>query len=141
MWWIAAVGLAKAAPEQVDQVVRALSSRDPISCADAEALTPTPVETLVYLVDNVARPPWVAMRAADCLIRGHAVDAQAQMERWVVAPELKGLGRLVLGAIDTMPVEVAVPVVSRALAGSDPALATERARLAAAPEIRRLVTP
>lgn len=138
MWWIASLGLARAAPEQVDQVVRALSSRDPVSCAEIEALTPTPVETLSHVVDNVPNPPWAPMRAADCLIRNHAVESRPNLERWVVAPELKGLGRLVLGSIDTLPVEVAVPVMAKALAGSDPALATTRCLSAAAPEVRTL---
>lgn len=141
MWWIASLGVAQAAPEQVELVVRALSSRDPISCTEVESLTPTPVETLSSIVDTVPRPSWVPMRAADCLIRGHAADVQPQLERWVVAPELKGLGRLVLGSVDTLPVQIAVTVMRKALAGSDPVLATERARLSTVSEIRTLVTP
>ena len=141
MWWIASLGSAFAAPEQVDQVVRALSSRDPVSCAEVEGLTSTPTETLSHVVETVTRPSWVPMRAADCLVRNHAAEVQPALERWVVAPELAGLGRLVLGAIDTMPEAVAVPVVKRALVGSNPVLAAERARLSAVPAVRSLVTP
>ncbi|MEZ4236849.1 MAG: hypothetical protein R3F59_11985 [Myxococcota bacterium] len=127
-------------PAVMEQVVRLLSSRDEVSCAAVEALAPQPVAALRAVVAEVQMPPYAPMRAAGCLVTGHAVEVQADLERWVVDPELKGLGRLVLGAIDRLPKEVAVPVVQRALAeGSDPELARRRAASAALPEVRALV--
>jgi hypothetical protein len=152
MWAVAfgLGGIAAAAPpspvltevdsDELATVVRALSSRDPVTCSAIESLTSTPVPTLLAVVDGVTMPPYAPMRAADCLIRGHAAEVQPQLERWVVAPELKGLGRLVLSGIDAMPLEVALPVVRTAIAtGSDPDLAVRKAGAAVAPEIRALV--
>lgn len=128
-------------PDEMAKVVRALSSRDPVSCSTIEALAADPVPVLLAVVEQVSMPPYAPMRAATCLIDAHAAKIQPQLEQWVVQPELKGLGRLVLGSLDRMPAEVSVPVVRRALAeGSDPALAAERAAAASTPEIRALVT-
>lgn len=129
--------------ESWDAVMRMLSSRDPVPCATIEALTPDPTATLLAVVDTVERPPWAPMRAANCLIQNHATEAQSAIERWVVAPELKGLGRLVLSSLDAMPLSVAVPVARKALAeGADPVLARERISAAKSAEIRALaVTP
>ncbi len=137
MWWWT-VGAAFAGPE-LDAVVRALSSRDPVSCETVEALTPTPRETLLEVVEQVSMPPWAPMKAADCLVRNHPLDVIPQMEAWVTDPNLLGLGRLVLGRIDQMPVEAALPVARKALVGSDPELARARVGAAAAPELSTLV--
>lgn len=123
-----------------DAVMRALSSRDPVSCEVIEALTPTPTATLLTVVNEVQRPPWAPMRAANCLLLNHAAEVTPDIERWVVAPELAGLGRLVLGSLDQMPLSVALPVAQKALAlGPDRALVEERLAGAAVPELRALV--
>lgn len=131
------------AKESWDAVMRMLSSRDPVPCETIEALASDPAATLLAVVDTVERPPWAPMRAANCLIQNHAIEAQSAIERWVVAPELKGLGRLALSSLDVMPASVAVPVARKALAeGSDPVLARERIAAAKSAEIRALaVTP
>lgn len=140
MVWTLVVGVAAAEPENVEAVVRALSMRDPVSCARIEALTPAPVDTLLSVVDTVKMPPWAPMRAADCLLERHAIDVEERLDRWVTDPALTGLGRLVLARIDRLPLEVAVPIARRALAeGSDPALARERVLAAARPEVKALV--
>src|SRR5688500_16900831 len=89
-------GVAEAAPEGLDAVVHALSMRDPVSCERLEALTPTPVETLLAVVDTVTMPPWAPMRAAACLLEADALDVRDRLDGWVTEPALKGLGRLVL---------------------------------------------
>jgi hypothetical protein len=145
-WAVPALAAEGTAPSaavdelELAEVVRALSARDGVSCEAVEALSARPVAVLRQVVAEVAMPPYAPMRAANCLVQRHAVEVQADLERWVVEPELKGLGRLVLGAVDQMPIEVAVPVVRRALAeGSDRDLASKRAAAAVAPEIRGLV--
>jgi hypothetical protein len=133
---------ALAGPEPIDGVVRALSARDAVPCADVEALTATPVETLRSVVSTVSMPPWVPMRAAQCLIERHAVDVQPDLERWVVDPATQGLGRMVLSGLDRIPIEVALPVARKALAEApDRAMAQQKVSAALAPEIRALVAP
>lgn len=129
-------------PTELDLVVHALSARDGVACEAVEALTSTPVDALVTVVDTVKMPAYAPMRAADCLVTRHPLDVRAEMERWVVAPELAGLGRLVLGRIDTLPTDLAVPLVRLAIdAGPLPDVAKKKAAAAHAPEIRALVAP
>lgn len=139
--WIWALANGASASEVDATVVRALSSRDGVSCAAVEALTATPRETLEQVVDTVSAPPWVPMRAAQCLIEGHAAEIQPRLEAWVVDPALKGLGRLVLAEIDQLPATIAIPVAKKALAGPDAVVAAARLRESASAEIRALVTP
>lgn len=145
-WLMVGFSSALASPADVqeaepsDAVMRLLSSRDPVPCETIEALTPTPAATLLVVVNTIERPPWVPMRAASCLLKNHSAEVQTDIERWVIEPSLRGLGRLVLGSLDTMPVAVALPIARKALAsGSDPALARERLAEAVAPELRALV--
>lgn len=128
--------LAAAGPENVGDVVRALSMRHPMACAEIEALTPTPVDTLQHVVATVELPPWAPMRAADCLVRSHAVEIRPTIEGWVTDPAVAGLGRLVLADLDAMPVEVAVPVARKALDGHLAELARERIASSTRAEVR-----
>jgi hypothetical protein len=141
--WVYALAASAAEPDSAafDAVYRALSSRDPVSCATVEALTPTPAATLLQVVDTATMPPWAPMKAADCLVRNHPADVRERMALWVTDPELAGLGRLVLGQLDAMPLEISVEVARKALVGSDPALARQRALASTRPEIRAAVTP
>jgi hypothetical protein len=144
MGWFVVMALSAAAapPGELDTVVRALSSRDPVSCELIFSLTSTPVPTLLQVVDEIARPPWAPMRAASCLVQHHAAEIQPDLERWVVAPELKGLGRLVLDSLDRMPPEVAVPVARKALeSGPEKELALQKISAAQHPEVRALAAP
>lgn len=136
----AADGPAEVDAVELAAVVRALSARDGASCEAVEALASQPVATLLAVVEEVRMPPYAPMRAAGCLVSRHATAVQPDLERWVVDPQTKGLGRLVLGAFDQMPVAVAVPVARKALSeGTDRELASKRAAAAATPEIRALV--
>jgi hypothetical protein len=133
--------LAFAAPENVDEVVRALSARHPASCEEIESLTPTPADTLLHVVDTVTMPPWAPMQAADCLLRGHATTVRPAIEAWVTDPARKGLGRLALSELDVLPSEVAVPVARAALAGPQADLARERIAVSVHPAVRALGAP
>ena len=140
--WLALLltGAASAQTAPNAEVLRALSLRHPIACAELEALTLTPVPTLLLVVDDTPHPTWAPMRAADCLITGHAVEIRDRLEEWVVAPEYQGFGRMVLANLDVMPLEVAVPVAQLALEkGPLPDVARTRILGAKAPELRALV--
>lgn len=133
-------GAASAQTAPNAEVIRALSLRHPVACAELEALTQTPVPTLLLAVDDTPHPTWAPMRAADCLITGHAVEIRDRLDEWVVAPEYQGLGRMVLANLDAIPLEVAVPVAQLALdKGPLPEVARARILAAKAPELRALV--
>ncbi len=124
-------------------VHRALSVRHwDGDCAAVEALARDPVAALQEVVDHARAPATAPMRAATCLIRGHAAERRAEIERWVTEPDLKGLGMLALKQLDAMPEPVAVAVATRALATD---LHAEQAREAAAasvhPAVRALLAP
>ncbi|NCG18078.1 MAG: hypothetical protein GWP91_03580 [Rhodobacterales bacterium] len=141
MWlalFLSGAASAQTAPNA--EVIRALSLRHPIACAELEALTPTPVSTLLLVVDDTPHPSWAPMRAADCLIAGHATEIRDRLADWVVADEYQGFGRMVLANLDAMPLEVAVPVAQLALEkGPLPDVARARILAAKAPELRALV--
>lgn len=122
-----------------DAVYKALIVRDAAPpCSDLEAMTTTPAATFLYLVENATQPPWVGMRAAECLIKGHAQTIQPQMEAWVSNTETKGLGYLALNHLDGMPMTVATAVATAALAGPEAEGARTRIQNAQTPEIRAL---
>lgn len=136
------IGGAAAASDATprDAVLRALSVRHGApSCADVEALTPAPVETLLWVVEEVELPPWAPVRAAECLATRHAAAVRDHLERWVVAPETRGLGRLVIERLDAVPVDLARDLAVRALSeGPEPERARARIARLRTPELRAL---
>ncbi len=122
-----------------EAVYRALSIRDPApTCESVEALTETPVETLLFVVDNAQQPPWAGMRAAECITSRHAVEAQESIKAWVSSSETKGLAILALNQLDAMPLEVALTVARTALEGPDAESARTRINRSSVPEIKAL---
>lgn len=137
---------ASGAPDlaQLQAATRVLSTRDgEPSCAEVEeVLAETdPVAAYLYIIEMVKMPPTVPMRAAGCLLAGHAEAAAPQIKRWVTEPELKGLGLLVLNRLDQLPEPLAVACVELALSGD----LAEDARMAAGdsthPGVQALITP
>jgi hypothetical protein len=128
------------APSATQQsIYRALSVRDPVpSCAQLEAMSPSPVEDLLFVVDHAAQPPWAAMRAAQCLVRLHPVEIQSQIEAWVSQESTRGLALMTLGLIDELPFEVAHPVAIQAMQGPLAEDARPRLLKAADLEIQKL---
>jgi hypothetical protein len=137
---------AHAAPTASQLAVhRALSARHTPGCAAADALTAEPVTDLVVIAETATSPPWASLRAAQCLVEGHAAPAQPRLEAWVTDPDRRGLGVVVLTALGRAPLEVALPVARKALAeGPDPADVRRRLLRSEVPELRALaqgVTP
>ena len=123
-----------------EAVYRALSVRDPApSCESVEALTETPVDTLLFVVDNAQQPPWAGMRAAECLTTRHAEAAEASITAWVSSSETKGLAILALNQLDIMPLPVALNVARAALAGPEADTARSRIARSSVTEIKALV--
>ncbi|MCK6506447.1 hypothetical protein L6R53_24250 [Myxococcota bacterium] len=121
-------------------VYRALSVRDPEpTCAEVEALSPTPVETLREVVDRAQQPPWAGMRAANCLVQGHGAEVQADLVAWVGGADTRGLALLVLDQLDLLPEDVALAVATAALAGPHAADASARVPKSRHPALQALV--
>jgi hypothetical protein len=116
----------------------ALSVRDPEPhCADVEALSPTPVPDLLAMTE-VELPPAVSIRAAGCLVEGHAAEVRADLVRWVTTPETRGLAILALDSLDKMPKDVAIEVATAALGGPLASDAKTRIARSTDPDIRAL---
>ncbi len=101
-----------------DAVILAFSARDNAAdCASVEALTSTPVATLVAVAEHVTMPPWVGTRAASCLTGRHAEEAKPTLVAWAGTPDKRGLVILLANELDAMPEAVAVDVARAGLAG------------------------
>ena len=62
-------------PPQAEAMQRLLSGRHAVGCAEIEATSETPQASLVWVVENTKYPAWAGMRAAQCLIDGHALES------------------------------------------------------------------
>lgn len=127
-----------------EALVAALRTRDAApACAALEALTPAPTADLLWVVDTVTMPPAVGVRAATCVLRGHAGAASDALRRWVTHPDLVGLGWTLLAEIDAVAAQdeaLAVELATLALTGSpDPAGARRRLQSAQTPAIVALL--
>ena len=123
-----------------EAIYRALAVRDPVpSCETIETMSPTPLADLLYVIDHATQPPWVAMRAAQCILRRHGEDAQPQIARWVRSEETRGLALMTFSLLDQMPLELATPIAEAALQGPLAEDAQERLGRADSPELRALV--
>ena len=101
-----------------ERVYKLLSVRDPApSCQEVEALTETPVETLLWLVDNAAMPPWVGLRSADCLVSGHPTEIEPQATDWMESEGSRGLALLLCDHLDAMDPDLASRLALAGLAG------------------------
>ena len=121
-------------------LLRALSSRDAApSCADLDAQTPDPVTDYRWIVEHVTMPPTAGIRAAECLVVGHAAAAADLLRRWVSEPQLKGFGWVTLRHLDRVEPTLARELATLSLtAGPDPAGAAKRIRKLESAELRAL---
>lgn len=121
-------------------MVRALASRDaPPTCTDLEALSSSPAHDLQWIAEHVTMPPTAGVRAAQCLVIGHADDANDTLRAWVTEPMLKGFGWVVLRNLDDVELSLAIDLATLALtAGPDPKAAAKRIRTSERPELKAL---
>jgi hypothetical protein len=130
------------AADAFDAMVHALSIKDPPPpCEQVEALATDPVPLLLRVVDEIQRPPWVAMRAADCLVTRHASSIEAEMTIWMGASQKKGLGFLALAHLDAMEPALATRIASAAMAGPYREEASVRIARSHDESIRALAAP
>jgi hypothetical protein len=125
-------------------LVKALSQRDGApDCAKVEALVATPVLAMLQVVETVHMPPMAPMRAASCLMDGHAADpaVATAVISWMSKPETLGLALLVAERIDALPAELARQAATQGLAGPHAAKLRERLVQSQNPEIKALLAP
>ena len=133
---------AHAADDAFDAMVRGLSIKDPPpACDQVEALATDPVPLLLRVVNEVERPPWVAMRAADCLVTRHAPTIEAEMTSWMGDRNRQGLGLLTLNHLDEMEPALATRIATAAMAGPYREAASTRIARSHVESVRTLATP
>lgn len=109
------------------------------TCDELAGMTLDPVGTYRVMIEHAVMPPWVGVRAADCLVTEHSVAAREDLEAWVQDPELLGLALIALNGLDKMDHEVAMGVARAALEGPLAEQAGDRILKSMDDEIRGLV--
>ena len=99
---------------------------EPRCPGDVEVGVTDAVGALRGVITHVTAPPWVSMRAATCLLQAHAKEGEADALKWVADPEQAGLTTLVLGRLDSMPLEIAKRIAQASLEGPHKDLAKTR---------------
>lgn len=130
MIWIilATIMGAWSAPDQLaSKITHAFSARDGApSCAQVSSWGETGAvdQALITIADTISMPPWVPMRAAECVSRNALRDpnSMAAVRRWMVAEETAGFALVVLNALDYLESKSALELGNLALtrAKTDP---------------------
>jgi hypothetical protein len=148
MWLLPALLLTLSAhAEETDEARRqALRLRMSVrhaapTCDTIDALTPDPVADLIWLMDHVEQPPWVGMRAAECIIANHAEAETVRLHQWVADPDRKGLMLMILSRLDKLPEPLAHSLAKATLAGPHRELARPRLMRSNHVPVRALVEP
>lgn len=102
-----------------DRLRQMLSVRDLApACTEVQAQSPDRLVTdLQWLMDHIKAPPWVGVRAAQCILQLHAETETVRIQRWVQDPAKIGLILIVMGELDSLPEPVAQTIVQAALSG------------------------
>ncbi len=133
-----------AAPPPSESQMRlydALKVRDGVPPCDAlGSLSASLATDLVWLAENVQQPAYVGVRAAGCVVAAHSEAAADALRRWVVQPETRGFGYLVLDGIDAIPEALAVELSTLALTqGPDADGARQRIEKSGRPAVRAVI--
>jgi hypothetical protein len=108
-------------------------------CDQLDRYSKTVADDLLWLMDNANQPPWVGIRAAQCILTHHAKAKADVIDTWVTDPKRRGLAIMVFGMLDVLPEETSVRVAKKALAGPLAADAKVRIKKSEKPAIRALV--
>jgi len=122
-------------------IYKALSVREGApGCVALGDMSEAPATDLVWLAENAKQPPWVSIRAGECVITSFMDEAALQ--RWVTEAAFQGLGWLVLDHLDTLPVEQAQALAVAAIEqGPEPEAAKKRVAKSTNPNIQVLANP
>lgn len=124
-----------------DRLRRLLSVRDYApACTEVQAQAPQRlVEDLQWLMDHIKAPPWLGVRAAQCILQLHAETETARIQAWVQDPTKVGLTLVVLGSLSELPAHIATPIAAAALAGPHTERVRPRLHKSAHPSVRALL--
>jgi hypothetical protein len=86
-------------------------------CAELTADVASPVPALLEIAERVTAPPSSGMRAATCLLEGHALEVEPTLTSWVTHESTLGFGLLVLGHLDELDPALGDRLARAALAG------------------------
>lgn len=109
-------------------------------CQDVEKLSTDPLGAFRKIVELDEQPPIVAMRAATCMMQLHPREAEADAVAWVGDAEKSTLTTVVLGRLDTMPLESAKKIAAAALAGPHKEMAKLRISRLRTPALKAMAT-
>ena len=79
-------------PQNVEVILPSLIARHPTSCVE---LGTTEIDDLVYIIEHIQKPPWAAMRSAQCILELYPERGQMYFEEWIFNPSKQGLAHLV----------------------------------------------
>ena len=86
-------------------------------CDQLDQYSKTVADDLLWLMDNANQPPWVGIRAAQCILTHHAEAKADVIDTWVIDPDRRGLAIMVFGMLDVLPEETSVRIATKALEG------------------------
>ena len=98
-------------------VERALAAHHDPGCMDEQTIGHAPAPIYVQVAENVPLPPWVSIRAANCVFSTDWRVVENDLRRWMMSAQTTGLGRVVIENIDTLPEEKAVEFATTAMTG------------------------
>lgn len=120
-------------------VYKELLSRDGVpSCQILKERHSLLQEQLKTLISNDAKPSYVPMRAASCLLELYPQDLSTYLS-WVEKKETLGLARLTISKLETLPVDVSIPLTEKALTGENAVVLLPKVQKIAHPDIQSLV--
>jgi hypothetical protein len=111
------------------------------ACTEVQAQSPERLVTdLQWLMDHIKAPPWVGVRAAQCILQLHAETETARIKRWVQDPTKVGLTLVVLGSLSDLPTHIATPIAAAALTGPHAERVRVRLHKSPHPSVRALLS-
>ena len=102
-----------------DRLRRMLSMRDAAPpCEEVAQHSDTRlVSDLQWLMDHIRAPPWVGVRAAQCIIALHGDQEVKRISGWVQDESKPGLVLVVVGALNDISPPTATAIAQAALSG------------------------
>ena len=101
-----------------DTLLRQLSYRDGApDCKDLSNDNGQLKDDLLVMVNSVMQPPWVGMRAANCLITRFPLESVDTFKSWMQSEQTMGLAYLLGAQISQLPYQIAIEVGRVGLSG------------------------